>query len=50
MQKQKLEELLAGDDSREDTPWYGQLMTRPQTIAWFLQLDHWLRHYQVEFA
>lgn len=30
-------------------PWYGQLMRRPQTIAYFLQLDFWLRHYQVEF-
>ncbi len=30
-------------------PWYGQLMGRPQTIAYFLQLDHWLRRYQVQF-
>ena len=30
-------------------PWYGQLMQRPQTIAYFLQLDHWLRKYQVDF-
>ena len=29
-------------------PWYGQLMRRPQTMAWLLQLDFWLRHYQVE--
>ncbi len=31
-------------------PWYGQLMRRPQTIAYFLQLDFWLRHYHVEFC
>ena len=24
-------------------PWYGQLMAGPQTMAWFLQLDYWLR-------
>ncbi len=30
-------------------PWYGQLMRRPQTIAYFLQLDFWLKHYQVQF-
>lgn len=30
-------------------PWYGQLMRTPQTIAYFLQMDFWLRHYQVEF-
>ena len=29
-------------------PWYGQLMRRPQTIAYFLQIDHWLRHYNVD--
>ena len=30
-------------------PWYGQLMRKPQTLAYFLQLDFWLRHYQVDF-
>ena len=29
-------------------PWYGQLMRTPQTMAYFLQLDHWLRHYRVD--
>ena len=29
-------------------PWYGQLMGRPQTIAWFLQIEYWLRKYRVE--
>ena len=29
-------------------PWYGQLMRVPQTMAYMLQLDFWLRHYQVE--
>ena len=31
-----------------DWPWYGQLMRRPQTIAYFCQIDHWLRHYSVD--
>lgn len=31
-------------------PWYGQLMRRPQTMAYFLQIEFWLRHYQVEFC
>lgn len=31
-------------------PWYGQLMRRPQTVAYFLQLDFWLRHYGVELC
>jgi len=29
-------------------PWYGQLMRTPQVIAYFLQLDYWLRHYNVD--
>lgn len=29
-------------------PWYGQLMTTPQTIAYFLQLAHWMRARHVE--
>lgn len=29
-------------------PWYGQLMRLPQLYAYLLQLDFWLRHYQVE--
>ncbi len=45
--KEKLEEYLLEDQS---WPWYGQLMGRPQTMAYFLQLDHWLRKYDVEFC
>jgi len=29
-------------------PWYGQLMRTPQTFAWLLQLDFWLRRYHLE--
>lgn len=35
--------------NRQDPwPWYGQLMGKPQTMAYFLQLDFWLRHYRVD--
>jgi asparagine synthase (glutamine-hydrolysing) len=30
-------------------PWYGQLMGRPQTIAWILQVDYWLKRYNPMF-
>lgn len=32
-------------------PWYGQLMTTPQTIAYFLQMAHWMRvnHVRITF-
>ncbi|MBR7178670.1 MAG: asparagine synthase (glutamine-hydrolyzing) [Oscillospiraceae bacterium] len=29
-------------------PWYGQLMQTPQTVAYLCQIDHWLRHYNVD--
>ena len=35
---------------RQDAPWpwYGQLMRRPQTIAYLLQLNTWLEAYHIE--
>lgn len=45
VRSQALEELLISDHS---TPWYGQLMTTPQTIAYFLQLNYWLKKYRVK--
>jgi len=38
--------LLAEEELQQN--WYGQLMTLPQTIAYFCQLDHWLQHYSVD--
>lgn len=39
---------LCGED--RSLPWYGQLMTTPQTIAYFLQLAHWMRVRHVEIV
>ena len=39
-----LEQLLEQDF---DTPWYGQLMRRPQTIAYMLQINDWMGHYNI---
>ncbi len=44
VRRESLREL---PESPLQTPWYGQLMTTPQTIAYFLQLNHWLKHYRV---
>ena len=42
--KHELEKLI----SREFVwPWYGQLMKRPQTIAYMLQINFWLEHYKI---
>lgn len=40
LDKTALKSLLLEEQSQ---PWYGQLMTAPQTIAYFIQLNHWLK-------
>ena len=40
----QLKLLLSGE---QKWPWYGQLMGRPQTMAYFVQLEYWLKHYRV---
>lgn len=34
----------------ENRTWFGQLMARPQMIAWLLQLSAWIEHYPVEIS
>lgn len=46
VRKDELEKLLTDDKSQ---PWYGQLMTTPQTIAYFVQFNYWLKKYKVRF-
>lgn len=33
--------------SGSNVTWYGQLMGRPQLIAWLIQLDYWFKEYKV---
>ena len=47
IRREEAEKILI---SEPQWPWYGQLMRRPQTIAYLLQLDFWLRHNNVEFC
>ena len=44
IKKTELEKLL-NTERRE--PWYGQLMTTPQTIAYFIQINYWLDKYKI---
>ncbi|WP_078553093.1 asparagine synthase (glutamine-hydrolyzing) [Bacillus alkalicellulosilyticus] len=46
--KQKLTEITESGGSSFKTPWFGQLMTGPQLIAHFIQMDHWMKTYNVE--
>ncbi len=45
LRRETLREVITRDSP---WPWYGQLMRQPQTMAYFLQLDFWLRSWQVE--
>ena len=47
VRKKALEDLLQDDPA---WPWYGQLMKKPQTIAYMLQLNLWLQMYKVRFV
>jgi asparagine synthase (glutamine-hydrolysing) len=47
VQPDKLTELIRSENPQ---PWYGQLMTVPQTIAYFLQLNYWLKEYQIKIT
>ena len=47
VRREEAAKLLTG---AADWPWYGQLMREPQTVSFLLQLDFWLRRYDVEFT
>ena len=44
VKKSELEKLL---DREEEIYWYGQLMAKPQTIAYLLQVNYWLDRYNI---
>jgi asparagine synthase (glutamine-hydrolysing) len=47
VKKDALQRLLKADLR---TPWYGQLMTTPQTTAYFLQINYWLKRYKIKIV
>ncbi|GHU55588.1 asparagine synthetase B [Clostridia bacterium] len=50
IKKDALEQLLkTSPDVFSNHNWYGQLMALPQTIAYFLQLNYWLKKYNVTY-
>ena len=44
IKKSELEKLIY---TEQNEPWYGQLMTTPQTIAYFVQINYWLKKYKI---
>ncbi|MGN1133900.1 MAG: asparagine synthase-related protein, partial [Oscillospiraceae bacterium] len=47
LKKDKLEELVNG---REKVQWYGQLMNNPQIMAYILQVNYWMKKFNVEIV
>ena len=46
LDRRRLDEMLGG----ENTTWFGQLMSRPQLIAWLCQLDFFFEKYGVKLV
>ena len=47
LDRRKLERFLT-NPSDYGKPWYGQLMAVPQMLAYILQINFWLKTYQIE--
>lgn len=51
LDKKKLQQLIDTDaKSFGGTPWYGQLMTDAQILAYLIQMEYWLKRYNVEIV
>ncbi len=37
-------------NTQRDEPWYGQLMTTPQTIAYIIMLNYWMKKFDVKIV
>ncbi|MED3648308.1 asparagine synthase (glutamine-hydrolyzing) [Halalkalibacterium halodurans] len=46
--RKKLKELAETGGKALTTPYFGQLMTGPQFLAHFIQMEHWLKHYNIK--
>lgn len=44
----EINKLLDENDENDVLPWYGQLMTKPQLIAYLYEFDLWLEEYGIE--
>ena len=47
VKREALERLLTHSDHVQ---WYGQLMNLPQTIAFFIQLDYWMKRFEIKLV
>lgn len=48
--KKRANEIVNSKGKSFDTPWFGQLMKRPQLLAYLIQIDYWMREYKVQLV
>ena len=41
---------LVREEEMASRPWFGQLMRGPQVMAFFIQLNNWLKEYRVKIV
>ncbi len=46
--REMVEKLMCGDLSPAAAPWFGQLMTGPQMLAYLIQVNDWMKRYNVD--
>ena len=48
--KEFAQKLVDSKGAAYTNPWYGQLMTGPQLIAYLVQLNMWLESYKIQLV
>lgn len=48
--KEKVNELLSIKEGSTARPWFGQLMTEPQVMAFLIQVNQWLKKYKIDIV
>lgn len=48
--RQKVQKIIDSDGKDISMPWYGQLMTGTQLMAYLIQVDIWMREYKIEIV
>ncbi|MCM3339084.1 asparagine synthase (glutamine-hydrolyzing) [Paenibacillus sp. MER TA 81-3] len=47
---ERIRDIAASEEASSHLPWFGQLMSGPQLFAYLLQVDVWLREYNIRVA
>jgi len=48
--KERITQIVESGGKSFTRPWYGQLMTGPQLIAYFIQLNIWMEEFNVRIS